>query len=319
MRSRWWSASTTPRGRTCTRRRPRPWRRPWPPHSPRALTGAAGPPVRARTRPRNRRPRRPPWPACTSRWPACRRSCRCSCGAAQGVGGQAAPHQLPRAGHAQRAGAVGRVRRTVCWNLAPDIPGYENPLSIMDLLFGKLVLMDYDGRELRHRHPSAATFALLAERVAGVEVDGVTRLEVPERPNLLAFEVRRPGGGRCWWCGSSATPSAGRTSRRWRSTGHGRQHGHRCRRARPGPAGGGARRPGEALGVAHSRVHRRRLTGRRTRHRSRAAHRAVQPGRRRPHREPRKPVQGSAAYQRSQWTIVSRGARAAGRKSVPMV
>ena len=34
------------------------------------------------------------------------------------------------------------VRRTVCWNLAPDIPGYENPLSIMDLLFGKLVLMD---------------------------------------------------------------------------------------------------------------------------------------------------------------------------------
>ena len=73
---------STPRGRTCTRRRPRRWRRPWPPHSPRALTGAAGPPVRARTRLRNRRPRRPPWPACTSRWPACRRNCRCSCGAA---------------------------------------------------------------------------------------------------------------------------------------------------------------------------------------------------------------------------------------------
>ena len=35
-------------------------------------------------------------------------------------------------------------------NLAPDILGYENPLSIMDLLFGKLVLMDYEA-------PSCAT------------------------------------------------------------------------------------------------------------------------------------------------------------------
>jgi hypothetical protein len=35
------------------------------------------------------------------------------------------------------------VRRTVCWNLAPEIPGYENALSIMDLLFGKFALLDY--------------------------------------------------------------------------------------------------------------------------------------------------------------------------------
>jgi hypothetical protein len=81
------------------------------------------------------------------------------------------------------------VRRTVCWNLAPDIPNYSNPLSIMDLLFGKLVLMDYEGSELRHRYPSAATFALLADRLAGVE--RVTRLEVPGRPNLVVFEARR--------------------------------------------------------------------------------------------------------------------------------
>ena len=85
------------------------------------------------------------------------------------------------------------VRRTVCWNLAPDIPGYENPLSIMDLLFGKLVLMDYEGTELRHRHPSAETFALLADQLAGV--DSVTRLEVPERPSVYLFEVHRSGRG----------------------------------------------------------------------------------------------------------------------------
>jgi hypothetical protein len=85
------------------------------------------------------------------------------------------------------------VRRTVCWNLAPDIPGYENPLSIMDLLFGKLVLMDYEGTELRHRYPSAETFALLADQLAGV--DSVTRLEVPERPSVFLFEVHRGGRG----------------------------------------------------------------------------------------------------------------------------
>jgi hypothetical protein len=87
------------------------------------------------------------------------------------------------------------VRRTVCWNLAPDIPGYENPLSIMDLLFGKLVLMDYEGGELRHRYPSAETFALLAERLAGVAADGVTRLEAPGQPSLLVFDVRRQRRG----------------------------------------------------------------------------------------------------------------------------
>jgi hypothetical protein len=85
------------------------------------------------------------------------------------------------------------VRRTVCWNLAPDVPGYENPLSVMDLLFGKLVLLDYQGTELRHRYPSAETFALLADQLAGVDI--VTRVEVPTRPSLLLFEVRRSGRG----------------------------------------------------------------------------------------------------------------------------
>jgi hypothetical protein len=85
------------------------------------------------------------------------------------------------------------VRRTVCWNLAPDIPGYENPLSVMDLLFGKLALLGYEDGELRHRHPSAETFARLADRLAGVEQ--VTRVDVPGRPDLFLFDVRRPGRG----------------------------------------------------------------------------------------------------------------------------
>ena len=85
------------------------------------------------------------------------------------------------------------VRRTTCWNLAPDVSNYSNPLSVMDLLFGKFTLLDYEGTELRHRYPSAETFALLADRLAGVEQ--VTRVEVPERPSLSLFEVRRSGRG----------------------------------------------------------------------------------------------------------------------------
>jgi len=87
------------------------------------------------------------------------------------------------------------VRRTLCWNLAPEIPGYQNRLSVMDLLFGKLALMDYDeDARLSRRHPAADTFALLADRLGGV--DRVDRLEVPGRPSLYLFEVHRPGRGR---------------------------------------------------------------------------------------------------------------------------
>jgi hypothetical protein len=85
------------------------------------------------------------------------------------------------------------VRRTVCWNLAPEIPGYENPLSIMDLLFGKLALLAYEGTELSRRHPSADAFALTAAQLAGVEE--VTRVELADRPELFVFEVARRGRG----------------------------------------------------------------------------------------------------------------------------
>jgi hypothetical protein len=73
------------------------------------------------------------------------------------------------------------------------VPAYKNPLSVMDLLFGKLALMDYQSTELRHRYPSAETFSLAADQLAGV--DSVTRIQVPTRPGLFLFEVRRAGRG----------------------------------------------------------------------------------------------------------------------------
>ena len=85
------------------------------------------------------------------------------------------------------------VRRTLCWNLAPDIPGYENHLSVMDLLFGKLALLDYEDAELTRRHPAADTFALLAAQLTGVQ--SVVGIEIPGRPGLSLFEVERRDRG----------------------------------------------------------------------------------------------------------------------------
>ena len=84
------------------------------------------------------------------------------------------------------------VRRTVCWNLAPDIPNYTDPLSVMDLLFGKLALMGYEGTELRRR-PAADAFGLVTQHLSDAE--SVTHVEVPERPSMYVFEVRRSGRG----------------------------------------------------------------------------------------------------------------------------
>lgn len=85
------------------------------------------------------------------------------------------------------------VRRTVCWNLAPECPGFANPLSMMDVMFRTFALMDFEGTELRVRHPSADAFALVAAALGGA--DQVRRINVPERPHQYLFEVRRPGRG----------------------------------------------------------------------------------------------------------------------------
>jgi hypothetical protein len=85
------------------------------------------------------------------------------------------------------------VRRTVYWNLAPEVPEPVDPRQIMHLMFGKLALLDYEGTTLGTRHPAANTFALLAEQLAGVQ--GVTRVESAEHPGLQVFDVDRGGRG----------------------------------------------------------------------------------------------------------------------------
>lgn len=70
---------------------------------------------------------------------------------------------------------AGGVRRTVYWHLAPEVPGEIDHLQLMGLMFGKLNMLAYDGRELTRRNPAADAFALLAEHLKNVTA--VTQLD----------------------------------------------------------------------------------------------------------------------------------------------
>ena len=77
------------------------------------------------------------------------------------------------------------------WNLAPEIPGEMEPYQLMHLLFGKLVLMRYDGTALTRRTPAADTFALLASQLKGttsVTRNGhVVTVERTDRPKVTVL------------------------------------------------------------------------------------------------------------------------------------
>ena len=81
------------------------------------------------------------------------------------------------------------VRRTAYWCLGPEVPNADDPYQIMHLMFGKLPMLDYDGRTLDRRHPSADTFALLAAYLRGAVA--VTPVDVGGHGDLFAFRVDR--------------------------------------------------------------------------------------------------------------------------------
>lgn len=82
------------------------------------------------------------------------------------------------------------ARRTVCWHLAPEIPRFEDPLTMMELLQGKLLLLGYDGDQLARRYPPADTFRLLAAQLDGAQ--SVTRVQFDDHPDVFVFTVERP-------------------------------------------------------------------------------------------------------------------------------
>lgn len=85
------------------------------------------------------------------------------------------------------------VRRTVCWHLAPEVPNYEDPYTMMELLNGKLAIMGYEGDRLGRRRPAAGTFSRLASALDGAT--SVTRVEVADRREVFAFAVERTDRG----------------------------------------------------------------------------------------------------------------------------
>ncbi|MFF1615428.1 hypothetical protein ACFVYA_47505 [Amycolatopsis sp. NPDC058278] len=85
------------------------------------------------------------------------------------------------------------VRRTACWQLGPDRPGPRNPYQVMELLFGKFNLVDYEDGRLGRRYPAGDTMALLTELLG--DVRQVSRVDVPGREDRYVFEVDRSGRG----------------------------------------------------------------------------------------------------------------------------
>ncbi len=81
------------------------------------------------------------------------------------------------------------VRRTICWDLAPEVPGRVDHLTMAHLMYATFPLLDYEGTKLNLRHPEAETFALLARKLDGART--VTRRPVPGRPEVAAFDVDR--------------------------------------------------------------------------------------------------------------------------------
>ena len=85
------------------------------------------------------------------------------------------------------------VRRTVCWQLAPEVGNYEDPFTMMELMHGKLPLIAYEDGRLARRRPAADSFRRLAAHLRGAA--SVTRIEPDGRPEVRAFVVDRPERG----------------------------------------------------------------------------------------------------------------------------
>ncbi|MBO0781228.1 MAG: hypothetical protein J2P37_20610 [Ktedonobacteraceae bacterium] len=78
------------------------------------------------------------------------------------------------------------VQKMLCWNLANEKVDRYN---LMHLLFDKHKLLDYEKGVFKEPYPAAETFRRMTHLLAGIEQ--VQRIEIPERPAIYLFEVRR--------------------------------------------------------------------------------------------------------------------------------
>jgi hypothetical protein len=85
------------------------------------------------------------------------------------------------------------ICRTVCWQLAPEVPNYEDPFTMMELMHGKLPLLRFEGGRLAFT-PSAEAFRRLASQLEGAV--GVEPIERGLPTDVLGFAVDRADRGR---------------------------------------------------------------------------------------------------------------------------
>jgi hypothetical protein len=81
------------------------------------------------------------------------------------------------------------VTRTLCWNLAPEVPNYRDPYNLMGFLSDKLALMDFEYGAIGKREPPAESFRLLADMLA--DATSVKRLDTTDR--IVGIEIERAG------------------------------------------------------------------------------------------------------------------------------
>ena len=79
---------------------------------------------------------------------------------------------------------AGGVDTLVCWSLAPEVPDYADPYNVMDLMFGRLPLMDFAGGRIARVRPEGEAHRRLAGLLHGA--DRVDRIDVGD-PDLYAF------------------------------------------------------------------------------------------------------------------------------------
>jgi hypothetical protein len=80
------------------------------------------------------------------------------------------------------------VHRTLFWDFWHD---RSNPHDLMQLMFGKQVLMDLVDGQFKPKKPITDTFRLLADALVGMKQ--VKKIDVPGKESIFLFEVERSG------------------------------------------------------------------------------------------------------------------------------
>jgi hypothetical protein len=81
---------------------------------------------------------------------------------------------------------AGGVDTLVCWSLAPEVPDYADPYNVMDLMFGRLPLMDFAGGRIVRVRPEGEAHRRLAGLLRGA--DRVDRIDAGD-PDLYALRI----------------------------------------------------------------------------------------------------------------------------------